>query len=110
MAIVDLFSKRTAQATYYHGTSTAVVPLDEFRLLPPDETGNLSEAGRIKNLDMVFFTEDYNYANIYAQRAVNQFGGDPVIFRVIPMGDVRTINDKPGATVYSTIGAFMELT
>jgi len=37
--------------------------------LPPANTGNISEKGRKKNLDKVFFTKDLKSAKIYADRA-----------------------------------------
>lgn len=42
----------------YHGTTTAVVGVNEFRLLPPESTGRLQEVGRKVRLDKVFATPD----------------------------------------------------
>jgi hypothetical protein len=91
---------------FYHGTSDAV--FKGHKLLPPSETGVISEQGRKKNLDKVFFTSDYGLAKIYAGRAINVFGGSPVVLRVIPMDDVETINSTKGASVYCTSWAFVE--
>lgn len=78
-------------------------------MLPPVVTGKLQEKGRKKNLDKVFFTADKGLAKIYAGRAKNVFGGNPVIYRVIPMGEeVEIINNAKGATVYMTEWAFLE--
>lgn len=93
---------------FYHGTSTAVIKECEYYLLPPSVTGIIQEAGRKKNLDKVFFTADYGLAQIYAGRAKNRFGGEPVVYRVIPMGEVTVVDDRPGASVYMTDWAFIE--
>lgn len=91
---------------YYHGTSSAVGI--DFRLLPPAETGVIEEVGRKKNLDRVFFTADRRSADVYAGRAVQRFGGRPVVYRVIPQGEVVCMNDTPGTSVFSALGAFVE--
>lgn len=91
---------------YYHGTSTAVGI--NFRLLPPAMTGVLEEVGRKKALDRVFFTADRRSADIYAGRAVARFGGQPVVYRVIPAGAVECHNGTPGTSVLSAPGAFVE--
>lgn len=93
---------------YYHGTSTHAIGEGEFRLLPPNATGVLSEKGRQKNLDRVFFTRDIGSARIYAGRAVQQFGGEPVVYRVIPMGEVVALNENAGTSVYHAEWAFVE--
>jgi hypothetical protein len=95
-----------AQQIYYHGTSTAL-NLD-YKLLPPSETGVIQEKGRKKNLNKIFFTKDIGSANIYAGRAVQRFGGEPIIYRVIPMGEITKVQGLPGTTVYMSDGAFME--
>jgi len=74
---------------YYHGTSTAVMSDEEYVLLPPSMTGIIQEVGRKKNLDKVFFTADLGLAQIYAGRAKNRFGGDPIVYRIIPMGEIK---------------------
>ncbi len=82
---------------YYHGTSDVVEIENVIR--PSSETGRLQEFGRKKNLDKVFVTRDIGSARIYAGRAVNRFGGNPVIYRVAPH-NVEPINENPGTTVY----------
>lgn len=91
---------------YYHGSSSALGI--QHQLLPPSVTGVIQEVGRKKNLDKVFFTKDIGSARIYAGRAVRRFGGDPIVYRAIPMGDVEEIQSAPGTTVYSAAGAFLE--
>lgn len=91
---------------YYHGSSDSCGI--QYLLLPPEETKFLQEEGRKKNLDQVFFTEDFGLAKVYAGRACNRFGGNPVIFRVIPMGEVVCLSSDKGATVYYSRWAFVE--
>lgn len=95
--------------TFYHGSSTACGI--DYMLLPPEQSGKLQEESRAKsgkNLDQVFFTEDLGSAKVYAGRACKVFGGQPVIYRVIPMGDVVCINATAGSTVYHSGWAFVE--
>jgi hypothetical protein len=83
---------------YYHGTTTHLLPGDD--VLPPLKTGKISERGRKKNLDKVFFTKDLGSAKIYAGRAKHALGGKPVVYEVEPVGDIQAINDKQGTTVF----------
>ena len=91
---------------YYHGSCSAAGL--EIRLLPPNVTGILSEKGRNRNLDRVFFTRDLGLARIYAGRAARALGGSPVVYRVIPMGDVVEMSAAPGASVFHAPWAFVE--
>lgn len=94
------------QGPFYHGTSSALNI--GHRLLPPDETNRLSELGRKKNLDRVFFTADLGSARIYAGKAVRRWGGEAVIYRVYPVGPVETIQPRGGTTVYAAPWALIE--
>ena len=86
---------------FYHGTAR------KFRigeaLVPPKEHGfEISEKGRKKNLDKVFFTSDVGSAKIYARRAVNSYGGIPHIYEVeVSNVDIEVINPTPGTTVFA---------
>ena len=91
---------------YYHGTTTAA-GLGHV-LLPPQTSRVISQRGRKKNLDRVFMTTDLGLARIYAGRAAYSLGGEPVVKRAIPMGDVECIDDRPGAGVYHCAWAFCE--
>lgn len=102
----SFFSLGGERGVYFHGTSSKVDIGD--RLLPPDMTGVLSEMGRKKNLNKVFFTKDEGSAMIYARRAVRQFGGAPVIYRVYPVGQVALINPDEGTSVYMADWAYAE--
>jgi TP901 family phage tail tape measure protein len=94
---------------YYHGTTDAVLPEGSFRLLPPEQTGTISEKTRKKNRNRVFFTRDEGLANIYAGRAVQELGGQPVVYRAIPAeSEVLAHDERPGASVYSAPAAFLE--
>lgn len=86
---------------YYHGSTTLE---GQFMLMPPNVTGVIQERGRKKNLDKVFFTKDLGTAKIYAGRSKNVNGGNPKIYRVIPMGKVTKINDL----TYMADWAFIE--
>lgn len=91
---------------FYHGSCTLGLKGD--LLLPPSETATLSEQGRLKNLDRVFFTKDLGLAKIYAGRAARSIGGEPTLFRVVCPVDVVCLNDTKGATVYHAAWAFVE--
>lgn len=83
---------------FYHGTSTAL-GIDKV-ILPPEQTEKLSEVGRKKNLNKVFFTRDLRSAEAYAHKAVKNFGGNPVIYKVKPVGHVDVLQATPGTSVF----------
>lgn len=91
---------------YYHGTSSNA-NLSNL-LSPPNETGIISEKGRKKNLDRVFFTKDIGLAKVYAGRACRSYGGKPELYRVINPVDVVCLDDRAGASVYHAQWAFIE--
>jgi hypothetical protein len=97
---------RDERKTFYHGSYT-VAAIDSL-LLPPSNTGTISEKGRKKNLERVFFTEDLGLAKIYAGRAARSIGGEPVLYRVVSPVDVVCLSDNKGATVYHAEWAFVE--
>ncbi len=75
----------------YHGTS------DKFKaiilkkgLLPPSRTNTTNE-NRSINLSKVYLTDDVDLARVYAERAVDKHGGDPLIFIV----DCEAYKDRP---------------
>ncbi|AKA61976.1 hypothetical protein Pm5461_111 [Proteus phage vB_PmiM_Pm5461] len=92
--------------TFYHGSSS--VCGIKHMLLPPETTETISEKGRKKNLDRIFFTEDLGLAKIYAGRAVRSLGGEPVLYRVVSPVDLVCMNDTKGASVYHAEWAFCE--
>lgn len=92
---------------FYHGTTTNANI--DYKLLPPCESGTLSEEGRKKNLDKIFFTTSLNYAKVYAGRAVARFGGEPVILRVIPpVNETELFSDTVGCDIHIAPHAFCE--
>ena len=82
---------------FYHGTNQDFGSGDYIE--PPSITNNVSEKGRKKNLDKVFFTMDVGSAKIYAGRAVQSLGGSPHVYKVQPLGSVEWVNKTPGTTV-----------
>jgi hypothetical protein len=91
------------EKVYYHGTTVDLRPGDF--ILPPSETGRMSEKGRKKNLDKVFFTSDPESARIYAGRARHSFLDDdlatePRVYEVEPIGNMEVIQSAPGTTVF----------
>lgn len=84
---------------FYHGSSVVLKPGD--LILPPAKTGKLSESGRKKNLDLVFFTRDPRSALIYAGRATQSLGGSANVYVVEPCGPIQELNGTPGTTVYA---------
>jgi hypothetical protein len=114
MKISDLFEQsfmnlrfHQPEGTFYHGTSDKILSIGD-KLIPPNDTGMLSERGRKVNLDKVFFTHDKRSASTYARKAVKEFGGNPVVYEVSPIGDIGTLNDKPGTTVFHADWAYIK--
>ena len=68
---------------FYHGTTNNFVVNNI--LLPANATGNLRESFRLKNRDVVFVTTSLPSAIKYAYKAVNEFGGNPVVYKVKPI-------------------------
>lgn len=91
---------------FYHGSCSLGLKGD--MLLPPEMTNTISEKGRKKNLDRVFFTKDKGLAKVYARRAVNSIGGVPKLYRVVAPVDTVFMSETPGATVYHAAWAFVE--
>lgn len=97
---------KPVEQVYYHGSTTNANI--ENLLLPPSDTGVISEVGRKKNLGRVFFTKDIGLAKIYAGRAARSYGGSPVLFRVVSPVNAECLSDAAGATVYHADWAFCE--
>lgn len=92
---------------FYHG-STTNANIDNM-LIPPIDTNTISEVGRKKNLDRIFYTRDLGLAKIYAGRACKSYGGKPVVYRVVMPVDAVCMNDDDGASVYHCSWAFCEV-
>lgn len=97
---------RDEQVFFYHGSCTLGLKGD--MLLPPSATEVISEKGRKKNLDRVFFTKDRGLAKVYARRAARSIGGEPTLYRVVAPVDTQLMSAVPGATVYHASWAFVE--
>lgn len=97
---------RAEYVDFYHG-SCSVAGIENM-LLPPAVSETLSEKGRKKNLDRIFFTADIGLARIYAGRASRSIGGEPKLYRVICPVDPVCMNDDNGASVYHASWAFCE--
>lgn len=83
---------------FYHGTSDAI--RIKKLLLPPQETSIQREDWRIRHLDKVFFTSSLKSAAMYAKKACQKFGGNPIVYEIRPIGgysniaNVEYISDK----------------
>lgn len=111
IAPLDSSQYPSAAPFYWHGSSTALLAQTDYRLLPPSVTGLITEPERArtgKNLDQVFFTADRASALIYAMRACRLYGGQPILFRVIPQAPVTCLQSTKGTSVYHAAGAFIE--
>lgn len=71
--------------TYYHGTSSAV----QIRgvIFPPSVTNNQREDFRTKHTDQVFLTDSIVSARKYAKSSCQKYGGNPVVYTVVPIGN-----------------------
>jgi hypothetical protein len=102
--LLKLLNNYEQYGVLYHGTAHSAI---SRKVLPPFETQIISERGRKKNLDRVFFTKDPKSAAIYAGRAANSYGGTPRVLRVIPFGKVEVLNANDGTTVFYSPSAIV---
>jgi|2_EtaG_2_1085320.scaffolds.fasta_scaffold36710_2 hypothetical protein len=77
--------------TYYHGTSSALGITTHIR--PAAETNKQTEPRRQRR-HRVFFTTNLEAARTYARRSVRQWGGEPIIHRIAPEGDVKHLSKR----------------
>lgn len=78
---------------FYHGT-TDCFDVGGY-LLSPIETGNKREEWRCKHTDKVFFTSSLVSARMYAKKACNKYGGNPIVYGVLPIGEYyNTVNNE----------------
>lgn len=75
---------------YYHGTST-IFNMNTY-ILPPSKTTILREGWRKTDIGVVFSTISYKSAYAYAKKAVEKYGGKPIVYKVIPLGHVYQRN------------------
>lgn len=77
----SFFEKNQA---YFHGTSTIHRLKVGDKILPPQDTNIQRELYRTKDKDVVFITNSIEWAKLWAYKAVQMFGGTPVVFLVEP--------------------------
>ena len=77
---------------YYHGTSSSL-DVGSY-LLPSIDTDVLREDFRSKLRDVVFVTSSVVSAEKYSKKAVEKFGGNPVVMVVSPIGSRRINNNE----------------
>lgn len=76
----------------YHGTSD-ILPIKDF-ILPPVLTNSLREEFRTTILDYVFLTSSKVSAEKYAKKAVEKFGGSPIIYECETIEEVYKIHNN----------------
>lgn len=78
--------------TFYHGTTTAFGRL--FHIMPPDKTGIEREIRAKKITNMVYITPSALSAANYAKKAAAKFSGEPIIYKVVPQGNLLYLNNN----------------
>lgn len=76
---------------YYHGTSSK---LKINRLILPNIYTKIIREDRSKNNDVVYITTSKVSAEYYANKAVEKFGGYPIIYRVNPKPYATNLNNN----------------
>lgn len=75
------YEEQLKNQKYYHGTSS----IFNFQYLKsPIETNICREDFRKNNRDKVYITTSIGSAERYAQKAVDKFGGSPIVYEVKP--------------------------
>lgn len=75
------YEEQLKNQKYYHGTSS----IFNFSIVKPSiETKILREDFRKNNRNKVYITTSIGSAERYAQKAVDKFGGNPVVYEVKP--------------------------
>ena len=78
---------------FYHGT-TSKFEINGM-ILPASVTGIKRESWRTKHIDEVFFTISKCSAYMYAKKACEKYGGEPVVYAVKPIGRYyNTVNNE----------------
>lgn len=85
---------------FYHGT-TDLFEIEDNILKPPIDTGNLREEWREKNLNKVYFTDSLLSAEKFAYKASEKYGGNSIVYKIKPIGDVI----HPNTNEYMADGA-----
>ena len=87
----EIIDKKLYPGYYLHGTSTYFKLRPGDILLPPKETGRQTEKRR-RRRGKVFFTDNLASARHYANIAVRKWGGEPIIYLIKPMGNIKQIS------------------
>ena len=75
------YEEQLKNQKYYHGTSS----IFNFSIIKPStETNIIREDFRKNNRNKVYITTSVDSAERYAQKAVDKFGGSPVVYEVKP--------------------------
>lgn len=72
---------------FYHGT-TDLFEIEDNILKSPIDTGILREEWREKNLNKVYFTDSLLSAEKFAYKASKKYGGNSIVYKIKPIGDV----------------------
>lgn len=87
---------------YYHGT-TDKFKMEDNIICPSTESGILREDFRKSLLDVVFSTKSYVSARMYANKASEYFGGNPIVYQVMPVGVIEDIHNGEIISDYAVI-------
>lgn len=90
--------REVPEKPFYHGTTTAL-EIGDF-ILPPKQTGKQTEP-RVQRRGKIFLTQDLDYAYQYANIATKKWGGEPVVYEVIPDGYVKQIAGPPKSAFHA---------
>lgn len=91
----------------YHGTSDAL-PIHSM-LYPSTVTKVLREQWRTKNTDCVYLTNSMKSARYYAKKAVEKYGGHPIVYVCSPRGCIYRINTTEYTCSRATITGRIEI-
>ena len=76
---------------FYHGTSSNL-NIGKV-ILPPIKTDIKREHWRNKLTDKVFVTNSMKSAKMYAKKACEKYGGNPIVYKVKPFGFFAQIHN-----------------
>lgn len=76
---------------FYHGTSSSL-NISEI-ILPSIRTNIKREHWRDKLTDKVFITNSMKSAKMYAKKACQKYGGNPIVYKVKPYGFLAQIHN-----------------
>lgn len=89
----------------YHGTTDTFNIKD--KILPPIVTGILREEWRKNYKNKIFFTQNFGQAKKYAIKAAKKYGGNPIVYSIVPMGVINYLKDGEWICDYGSIIAII---